>query len=299
LAGEISIEEEKMGTNGSQGVFQPTSEQLIKRCSVVPDAPDNRDWVVTSAHPSVPATREVLPGFVDYSDDTPEVEDQGDYGSCVGWTVARGLREWMYWKQTGKKVSLSVRFVWMAAKETDRFEINTFVANAGTSLKTAFKIIKKYGVPEEKYYPYTNDLIAFTSLKQKREFFYNASRYRIFNYYILANNEMRKFHLANVGPFATALPVNTDWMAVGADGIVPENDNGDPLGGHAVLVVGYDDRNQWFKFKNSWGQAWGDNGFGYLSYDFAGNNIWAAIGSDLVPEISTAGHNTAAWPEKE
>jgi C1A family cysteine protease len=260
-------------------------DQLIKRCSVVPDAPDYRDWVAAEAHPSVAATREILPGFIDYSADTPEVEDQGDYGSCVGWAAVRGLREWMYWKQTGKKVRLSVRFVWMAAKETDHFEINSFVANAGTSLKTAFKVMSKYGVPEDKYYPYTNELISFTSLKQKREFFYNASRYRIFNYYMLANNEMRKFHLANVGPFVATVPVNTNWQGVGADGTIPENKQGDELGGHAVLVVGYDEETQRFKFKNSWGKAWGNKGFGYFSFNYAENKMWAAIGTDPVPEF--------------
>jgi hypothetical protein len=284
------------GTNESQGAFKPTLEQLIKRCSVVPDAPDYRDWVAAETHPSAAATREILPGFIDYSADTPEVEDQGDYGSCVGWAVVRGLREWMYWKQTGKKVRLSVRFVWMAAKETDQFEINTFVANAGTSVKTAFKVMSKYGVPEDKYYPYTNELISFTSLKQKREFFYNASRYRIFNYYMLANNEMRKFHLANVGPFVATVPVNANWMGVGTDGIIPGNDVEDAVGGHSVLVVGYDERNQWFKFKNSWGKAWGNKGFGYFSFDYAEKKMWAAMGTDLVPEFLAAPHEAAASP---
>jgi hypothetical protein len=37
---------------------------------------------------------------------------------------------------------------------------------------------------------------------------------------------------------------------------------------HAVLIVGYDDSKQLFKFKNSHGAGWGDKGFGYMPYDY-------------------------------
>jgi hypothetical protein len=41
-------------------------------------------------------------------------------------------------------------------------------------------------------------------------------------------------------------------------------------GGHALSIIGYDDRRQLYKIINSWGQTWGQRGFFYLSYaDFA------------------------------
>jgi|GEM_PF-1575426 len=265
-------------------IFKPTFDQLVARCSVIPDAPDRRDWVVEAGHPGVTSLPDSLPTSVDLSAQTPEVEDQGDYGSCVGWAVVRGLREWMFRKVTGRDVRLSVRFVWMAAKETDQFEINTFVANAGTSLKTAFQVLKKYGVPEEKYYPYNRDLVLFTSLQQKHDFFFSAARFRIYNYYMLANNDARKLHLVKVGPFVVTVPVDNLWLGVGADGVIPDQSGDNVAGGHAVLVVGYDDRTQRFKFKNSWGKAWGNRGFGYFSYQYAESKIWTAMGTDLIPE---------------
>lgn len=39
------------------------------------------------------------------------------------------------------------------------------------------------------------------------------------------------------------------------------------LGGHALYMVGWDDRTQCFEFQNSWGQ-WGDHGFGWLPYAY-------------------------------
>ena len=38
--------------------------------------------------------------------------------------------------------------------------------------------------------------------------------------------------------------------------------------GHAVLIVGYDDEKDAFKIVNSWGSDWGDEGYGWVSYDF-------------------------------
>jgi len=38
--------------------------------------------------------------------------------------------------------------------------------------------------------------------------------------------------------------------------------------GHTMLVCGYDDGARYFIVKNSWGEEWGDRGYGYLSYDY-------------------------------
>ncbi len=36
--------------------------------------------------------------------------------------------------------------------------------------------------------------------------------------------------------------------------------------GHAICICGYDTKG--FIFKNSWGDDWGDKGYGWVSYDF-------------------------------
>lgn len=40
------------------------------------------------------------------------------------------------------------------------------------------------------------------------------------------------------------------------------------LGGHAIAVFGYDDDTRQFIFANSYGYSWGDEGYGYLPYDY-------------------------------
>jgi C1A family cysteine protease len=53
------------------------------------------------------------------------------------------------------------------------------------------------------------------------------------------------------------------------------------LGGHAVLAVGYDDSLDGGRFivRNSWGEAWGDQGYFYMPYDYLlnrglSNDFW-------------------------
>lgn len=52
-------------------------------------------------------------------------------------------------------------------------------------------------------------------------------------------------------------------------------DNDESMGGHAVVVVGYDDEKEWFIIRNSWGVEVGDNGYFYLPYA-----VWDKIGWD-------------------
>jgi len=65
----------------------------------------------------------------------------------------------------------------------------------------------------------------------------------------------------------------TSWSDGGAEsGIVDvQLQNGKPapsVGGHAMLLVGYDRPHSYFIFKNSWGTQHGHSGYFYLSYDY-------------------------------
>lgn len=48
----------------------------------------------------------------------------------------------------------------------------------------------------------------------------------------------------------------------------PDVSTEDFLGGHCILIVGYDDAKQVVTFINSWSSQWGDKGFGTLPYAY-------------------------------
>jgi len=65
----------------------------------------------------------------------------------------------------------------------------------------------------------------------------------------------------------------------GATGKIPSPARGESvLGGHAVLAVGYDDslpigsgdneKVGAFLIRNSWGESWGERGYGWLPYEY-------------------------------
>ena len=68
-------------------------------------------------------------------------------------------------------------------------------------------------------------------------------------------------------PVAAAINVYGDWTnPVGGNIEMPQEISGDEA--HAVVISGYNDKSQRFYFKNSWGNDWGNRGFGSLSYDY-------------------------------
>lgn len=59
-----------------------------------------------------------------------------------------------------------------------------------------------------------------------------------------------------------------------ADGTLKVINN--PQWGHAVYFCGFEIRNgkKVLKFKNSWGEAWGDKGYGYIPEEFVNSNLF-------------------------
>lgn len=66
------------------------------------------------------------------------------------------------------------------------------------------------------------------------------------------------------GPLVTTIMVYEDFMSYGSG--IYKHTTGKFLGGHAISIVGYDDADQAFIIRNSWGPEWGENGFGRVSY---------------------------------
>jgi len=251
-------------------------QAFLKRyCNLVPDPFDKRDFQYGSGVVGLRAPR--IPSHVDYSGQTEPVGNQQYTGSCVGWASAYGLRNWLRYNATNQQQpKFSVRFVWMGAKEDDPFQLNVAFELSGTRIRDAFKLMQKAGACPDRLWPFSRQLPNPDYEERiKRE----AMRHRIGIYYSLQTNTERRVHLAKEGPFVVGVPVYSNWATIDASGVVPDP-AGTFRGGHALLVVGYDDRQQMFKFQNSWGTSWGQKGYGYFTYDYMRKHSWNSWGAE-------------------
>lgn len=71
-------------------------------------------------------------------------------------------------------------------------------------------------------------------------------------------------YVGNDGPVVLGTDWKTDMMRPGSDGRI--RFSGGNIGGHAYLLIGYDDRRQLALIHNSWGEDWGLRGRAWISY---------------------------------
>lgn len=244
-----------------------TSTQRI--CNLVPSRDTEKDWkyedaLAAGALGAVAA----IPASVDLRQSWWAIGDQGHTGSCVGWASAEGVMRYHMVKanKLAKTEMLSPRFVWMASKETDEFaqRPETFIEEAGTSLKAAMDICKRYGVVTTALLPFTISTMMYTGTENS---FYAAAAQRRSTAYFNMNKNFNQWKswLATTGPILVGLSVDQTWdNATATHGNLDTFMPNTVRGGHAVALVGYTATGR-FIVRNSWGTAWGDQGFGYAS----------------------------------
>jgi hypothetical protein len=72
------------------------------------------------------------------------------------------------------------------------------------------------------------------------------------------------------------------------DPVLDSKGNPIGMGGHAMLVVGYNRPSQYFIVKNSWGRGWGHDGYAYFHYNLIRSCFkYGFVVDKVVPEAAT------------
>jgi C1A family cysteine protease len=265
-------------------------DKYILNC--LPSPKQEKNWGVDAAASSGILTAPAqIPSTVDLRAAWWKVGDQGSTGSCVGWGSADGVLRWHFVKanRLNQKELLSVRFIWMASKETDIYTARpeTFIEQAGTWCTAALDIARKYGIVTGTVLPFQNPSGSpelYTG--NENTFFALASQRKIASYFNLGTGTPSQANwrnwIATVGPILTRLDVDPTW-----DNATTNHGNLDTYdtnpnhhrGGHCVAIVGYTPTR--FIVRNSWGTTWGDQGFGYASLQYAAAAFTEAYGVTL------------------
>ncbi|HXZ05533.1 MAG TPA: C1 family peptidase [Ktedonobacteraceae bacterium] len=227
----------------------------------IPDLPDQRDYQYTAPV----AVIGELPPSVDLTPACPAVYDQGQLGSCTANAIA-GAIEFDMMKQNLPQIYIPSRlFIYYNERAIE----GTINSDSGAQIRDGMKSVGTQGDCSEDMWPY---IIANFQEQPSQDCYQDALQHRAILYQRLNRNlDDMKACLASGYPFVFGFTVYESFESqqVAQTGHAPMPQKGEQVkGGHAVLAVGYDDDNQWFIVRNSWGTNWGMQGYFTLPYAY-------------------------------
>jgi len=232
-----------------------------KRYGWIRDIPDQRDHLYAAPI----AALQALPPKVDLRPGCPSVYDQGQLGSCTANAIAGAIQ----FDRTKQKVKPDFTPSRLFIYYNERVIERTVDSDSGAQLRDGIKVVAKGGSCPETEWPY--DIGKFTN-KPGPKCFKDALKYKAIQYQRLTQNvNQMKGCLASGYPFVYGFTVYDSFESkeIAKTGIVPMPTPAEGvLGGHAVMAVGYDDSQQRFIVRNSWGPTWGMQGYFAMPYAY-------------------------------
>ena len=222
----------------------------------------------------------------------PDIYNQGHLGSCTSNAIA-ALIESDLKRQELFDFMPSRLFIYYNERDLE----NTVGEDSGAQIRDGMKTINNLGIAPETYWPYSDSNPGPFSEKPPATAYQEAKKNVVTSYARVDQDEMAiKNCLSSKKPIVFGFTVydSFETQAVTDTGIVPMPKNGENiLGGHAVLIIGFDDTTRRFLVRNSWGTNWGDNGYFTMPYEYVldsnlSNDFWTIdmIVESSVPQLS-------------
>ena len=188
------------------------------------------------------------PTSIDLRGRLSAIRDQGLRPTCLAF-AASAAHEFTL----GERQYLSVEALHAFAKSRDH------EPGGGTTIDATVAALELDGQCRESDWPYGQPSLA----NEAAEFFRATSDRRA--------DDLLSFTLDSLAAgrvVVVALMLTEAWYHPGPDGRIRPPESGDAqLGGHAVTATGYDEVEQYLMVRNSWGDLWGDGGYGRLPYE--------------------------------
>ncbi len=287
----------------------------------LPDLPDYRDFSfdedkIADEHAARGAKKSIKGMLKKVGVDQPEklslpdkvnlvkwcspIEDQSSIGSCTA-QAGVGLLEYFERRAYGKHINASRLFLYKVSRN-----LMHLTGDTGAYLRTTMGSMVLFGVPPEEYWPYK---ISDFDVEPPSFCYAFAQNYQAIQYFRLdPPGTTREDLLKRIQTFvAFGIPVMFGFtvfssyeQAADNQGKIPFPTRRDTVvGGHAVVVVGYDNgipienKNRGGEktkgallIRNSWGTGWGDAGYGWLPYEYVMRGLaidwWSLLRSEWV-----------------
>jgi C1A family cysteine protease len=183
------------------------------------------------------------------------VRDQGNCGSCWAFSSV-GVLESVNKIKDNNTADLDLSEQIVVSCDTGNEGCN------GGYMDAVSDFLKASGTGLESCYPYT----ATNGSCSKACADKSAYKVTSWGYVSTVSPDVEsiKAALVTCGPLVTTMMVYSDFMYYRSG--IYKYTSGQLEGGHAIILVGYDDATQAFTVKNSWGTGWGESGYFRIAY---------------------------------
>ncbi|MER9554379.1 C1 family peptidase [Mesorhizobium sp. M0323] len=203
-----------------------------------------------------------IPTSADLSAEFPVPGNQKHQSSCVAWAVSYALKSYQEnkerrWGLNSASNLFSPAFVYNQIKQSSNCE-------GGSLITDALNLLRRDGVAVLADFPYDDracSAVPTDAVKQSARPFAIADWRRV-----NVQDDMEIKTQVSAGfPVVVGIIVDGAFKELRAGQIYTTPNNLRP-GGHAMVIVGYDDSKVAYKVINSWGTTWADQGFGWINY---------------------------------
>ena len=201
----------------------------------------------------------ILPAALDWRDYNgasyvTTVKEQASCGACWSFAPTAAL-------ESNILISRNTPGVELDLSEQTLLSCNGMGTCYGGWIDLASDFIRDIGLPDETCCSYAGEEGFCSSVCTD----WPDKSYKIQDWYkVRPTAEAIKYALYNHGPLLTLLAVHTDFYYY-REGVYSQS-WGSFEGYHAAVIVGYDDAEQYFIVKSSWGTDWGEEGYSRIAY---------------------------------
>lgn len=218
-----------------------------------------------------------LPASVDLRSKFPPIGNQGQYGTCVAWSVGYNLKttvEGIDQQFTSTQLAdptyqFSPKDIFWAIANSDKgADCN------GTNFEPPLDLMISRGIATMQTVPYTD--LGDCSQQPPASWTQNANKYKLESYRKINHQSVPeiKEYLSQGRPISFGARLGDQFMQWNSDAVYSSDTYNQPNmqhAYHAMTLAGYDDSkgpNGSFLVVNSWGTTWGANGYIWVDYQF-------------------------------
>lgn len=260
---------------------------------------DPEEYKKADVYEGLDPSKNDLPEIISLKQFAPERKNQGEQGSCVAWSSAYAARSILQARSTGESpndAAFSPSFLYNQIK---------LDGCQGSYIIRAMENMTKVGAVHFNDFPYTDQ---DCSKQPGDNLMQAAQQYKMLGFTRLSGDEdpkgvdvhAIKEHLAKDVPVVIGMMVGGSFMQdmMGKDVWRPTDEDYNMMGfgGHAMCVIGYDDRKEGgaFEIMNSWGTDWGNRGIAFVRYKDFKHFVREAYGLNPMPKTGSAVATTLA-----